>query len=48
MDPACGRGWVEVDGVSLRGKLFIHMGDDVEFNAVRHGGKRERVNETHG
>ncbi len=35
MDPVSGRGWVEVDGDSLRGKLFMHLRDDVEFSAVR-------------
>jgi hypothetical protein len=47
-DPVSGRGWVEVTGVSLRGRLFIHMGDDVEFNAVRQDGRKKRVKEAHG
>ena len=34
-DQVCGRGWavVEPDG-SLRGHLFIHLGDDSGFRAV--------------
>ena len=35
MDPVSGRGWAEVEGDSMRGKLFIHMGDDIEFTALR-------------
>jgi len=34
MDPVSGRGWVEIEDASMRGQLFIHMGDDVTFRAV--------------
>lgn len=34
MDPVSGRGWAETEG-AMRGKLFIHMGDETEFRAVR-------------
>jgi hypothetical protein len=35
-NPRCGRGWatLEADG-SLVGRLFIHLGDDSAFTAVR-------------
>ncbi|MGH9080933.1 MAG: hypothetical protein ACRDYE_12835 [Acidimicrobiales bacterium] len=37
-DPATGRGWavVEEDG-TLRGRIFIHLGDDSGFSAERDG-----------
>ena len=35
MDPVSGRGWAEIHGGSMIGKLFIHMGDEAEFMAVR-------------
>lgn len=37
-DPATGRGWavIEEDG-SLRGHIFIHLGDDSGFRAERTG-----------
>lgn len=43
-DSKCGRGWaaLEADG-SLRGRFFIHRGDDSEFTATKSGkesGKR--------
>lgn len=34
-DDACGRGWATVEGDRLRGRLFIHRGDDSAFEAVR-------------
>ena len=34
-DDARGRGWAEVDGDRLRGRFFIHMGDDSGFEARR-------------
>jgi hypothetical protein len=37
MDEVSGRGWAELDSGSLRGKLFIHMGDEVAFAAVYAG-----------
>ena len=48
MDPVSGRGWVELEGASLRGKLFIHMGDDVTFRAAREDSKRRRGRRTNG
>lgn len=49
MDPVSGRGWAEVEGGFMKGKLFIHMGDDVEFSAVgEYGGSEERRSGTHG
>jgi hypothetical protein len=36
-DPASGRGWVERDDDgSLRGHVFIHLGDDSTFRAVKY------------
>ena len=37
-NPASGRGWVvlEEDG-SLRGHIYLHLGDDSGFKAVRAG-----------
>ncbi|HVZ87341.1 MAG TPA: hypothetical protein VHG72_10255 [Polyangia bacterium] len=32
-DEACGRGWAEIAGDSLRGRIFIHRGDDSGFEA---------------
>jgi hypothetical protein len=34
-DDASGRGWAELDGDQLRGRIFIHMGDDSGFVAVK-------------
>lgn len=34
-DQMSGRGWVEIDKGELRGRIFIHLGDDSEFRAVR-------------
>ena len=34
-DPGCGRGWAELRGGELYGKLFIHLGDDSWFKAKR-------------
>jgi hypothetical protein len=48
MDPVSGRGWVLLEGASLRGKLFIHMGDDVVFSAAREDSKRRRSRKTNG
>lgn len=33
LDPACGRGWAEIEKDELRGRIFIHMGDDSAFRA---------------
>ncbi|HSV52865.1 MAG TPA: hypothetical protein VLJ57_12150 [Burkholderiaceae bacterium] len=34
-DPVCGRGWMEVTGDQAQGRVFIHLGDDSAFTAVR-------------
>jgi uncharacterized protein YndB with AHSA1/START domain len=31
--PACGRGWAEVEGKEMKGRLFFHLGDDSGFAA---------------
>ena len=35
VDDACGRGWAELDGDHLRGRIFIHRGDDSGFVATK-------------
>lgn len=34
-DPMSGRCWMEVAGDQSRGRIFIHLGDDSAFTAVR-------------
>lgn len=34
-DPASGRGWAVLDGDALTGRIYIHLGDDSAFTAVR-------------
>jgi hypothetical protein len=34
-DPACGRGWAVIKEGELHGRLYIHLGDDSWFRAVR-------------
>ena len=35
-DDACGRGWATIeDNGKMRGRIFIHCGDDSAFNAQR-------------
>ncbi len=34
-DPGSGRGWAELQGDRLEGRLYIHGGDDSAFVAVR-------------
>ena len=34
-DDACGRGWAEIDGDKLRGRIFIHNADDSGFAATK-------------
>jgi hypothetical protein len=48
MDPVTGRGWVELQDASLRGRLFIHLGDDVTFIATRKDAKGRRGRKTNG
>ena len=32
-DPICGRGWAEINGQQLVGRIYIHLGDDSSFIA---------------
>ena len=34
-DPVSGRGWLDVTGDQAQGRIFIHLGDDSTFTAVR-------------
>lgn len=34
-DPVSGRGWLEVTDDKAQGRIFIHLGDDSAFTAVR-------------
>ena len=34
-DPASGRGWAVVEAGDLRGRIYLHLGDDSAFLAVR-------------
>jgi len=34
-DTASGRGWAILDGDTLKGRIFLHLGDDSGFTAVR-------------
>ncbi len=36
-DPVSGRGWMDVTGDQAQGRIFIHMGEDSAFTAVRAG-----------
>lgn len=36
-DPKSGRGWLDVTGDQAEGRIFIHLGDDSGFTAVREG-----------
>ena len=33
MDPTNGRGWAKIEGDTMRGRLFIHAGDESDFVA---------------
>jgi hypothetical protein len=35
MDPCLGRGWAILEDDRLHGMIFIHMGDESEFEAER-------------
>lgn len=35
MDRASGRGWAVIENDELRGRIFIHLGDDSMFSARR-------------
>lgn len=36
-DPVSGRGWLDVTGDQAQGRIFIQLGDDSAFTAVRAG-----------
>jgi hypothetical protein len=38
MDATSGRAWAQIDGDTMRGKLFIHQGDESTFVARRERG----------
>jgi hypothetical protein len=38
--PLTGRGWATVQGDGMRGMIFIHLGDDSDFEALRVEGKK--------
>jgi hypothetical protein len=40
MDPTSGRGWAKVEGDTMRGRLFIHAGDESGFMAKRAPARR--------
>jgi len=40
-DPASGRGWAVVEAGDLRGRIYLHLGDDSAFLAVK-GSRRTR------
>ena len=33
--PACGRGWAGIENGELRGRVYLHLGDDSAFRAVK-------------
>jgi hypothetical protein len=35
LDPESDRGWAMIENGELRGRIFIHLGDDSEFRARR-------------
>jgi hypothetical protein len=46
--PASGRGWAVVEGEAMEGRIFLHLGDDSSFRALRGrvvgaGGRRRRL-----
>lgn len=43
MDPAQGRGWMVLDGDELKGRLFIHLGDDSGIVLRREPEKKPRT-----
>lgn len=38
-DPMSGRGWMEVTSDQAQGRIFIHLGDDSAFTALRQKSK---------
>jgi uncharacterized protein YndB with AHSA1/START domain len=37
LDPSSGRGWAAIENKELRGRIFLHQGDDSAFRAKRSG-----------
>jgi hypothetical protein len=33
-DHTCGRGWAQVAGGNMKGRIYFHLGDDSAFSAV--------------
>jgi hypothetical protein len=42
-DPMSGRGWMQIDGDQAEGRIFIHLGDDSAFTAVRQNSEAEAL-----
>lgn len=42
-DPMSGRGWMQVDGDHAEGRIFIHLGDDSAFTAIRQDGETDAL-----
>ena len=34
-DPVCGRGWAQVDGENMKGRIYFHYGDESGFIATK-------------
>lgn len=34
-DPVSGRGWVQIQGATMNGRVYFHLGDDSGFTATR-------------
>jgi hypothetical protein len=39
-DPVSGRGWAQVEGPSMNGRIYFHLGDDSAFSAKRQGNQQ--------
>jgi len=48
MDATSGRAWARIDGDTMRGKLFIHQGDESTFVARRERGAASRAQRSPG
>ena len=33
-DHTCGRGWAQITGRNMKGRIYFHMGDDSAFTAM--------------
>lgn len=42
-DSMSGRGWMQVNGDQAEGRIFIHLGDDSAFTAIRQGGEADAL-----